>query len=81
MPIPPVTSFRLHADQRAALTLIAGSRGCTRTDLIREAIDLVIAAEGLEELFPETRVPLATNERHAPKLAGQERGNVQATAT
>ena len=79
MPTTPMTSFRLHADQRAALALIAGRRGCSRTDLIREAIDLAIAAEGLDELPPETRAPLALNERHAPNLAGQERVDVQAT--
>ena len=78
MPMTPMTSFRLHADQRAALVLIAGHRGCTKTDLIRDGIALVIAAEGLT---PETRAPLALNERHAPNLAGQERADVQATAT
>jgi len=76
MPMTPMTSFRLHADQRAALTLIAGRRGCTRTDLIREAIDLlVIAAEDQEN------APPAGNGRRAEKLAEKERGNVQATAT
>jgi hypothetical protein len=75
MPMTPMTSFRLHADQRAALALIAGRRGCTRTDLIREAIDLAIAAHDQEN------APPADNGRRAEKLAGQERGNVQATPT
>lgn len=74
-----MTSLRLHADQQNALAVIAGRRGCTKTDLIRRGITLVIASEGLEELTPETRAPLALNERHAPNLAGQERVDVQAT--
>jgi len=75
MPKTPMTGFRLDADQRAALARIASHRGCTRTDVIRDGIALVIAAEDQEN------APPAGNGRRAEKLAEKERDGVETTAS
>jgi len=61
-----MTSLRLDTAQQNALAVIAGRRGCTKTDLIRVGINLVIAADNQEN------APPAGNGRRAkPRRTGR----------